>query len=105
MIKSSRPQAGMVVRNPRTQEQRQVDIFEFEVNLVYIVSSRTVRTIMQRDTVQKQNTPKSPRPHLKQKQSRGCSSEVKQLLRICRDLGLIPSIDSQFLNPGSDRIF
>jgi hypothetical protein len=38
--------------NPALERQRQVDLCEFKANLVYILSSRTART-MKRDSVPK----------------------------------------------------
>ena len=44
--------------NPRTLEARQVDLCEFKANLVYRVSSRTVRAVRQRKPVSKNKTRK-----------------------------------------------
>ena len=45
---------------PALRRQRQTDIFELEASLVDIASSRTVRTITQRDTVQKRKMEPPP---------------------------------------------
>ena len=47
--------------DPQKNKQKQVDLSEFEASMVYKVSSRTVRTVTQRNSVLKNKQTKKKR--------------------------------------------
>ena len=71
---------------PALGSQRQADLCEFETSGVYRVSSRTARTVTQRDPVSNEKNHKTKsRHHLKSpgKGSHNCAEHSCQLLFLC----------------------